>query len=193
MLDAFEAQHPAVRVVRMRTSLVFQRAAAAQIHRLFLGRLLPWHLPRPLRLVPAVQTLQFQATHADDIADAYARVVTNPVSGAFNVAAEPSLDPEVIADAVGGRRVPMTRSLLRLLASASYALRLQPSEPGWLDMATSTPLMDASRIRDELGWTPRWSSVAALNELLDGIGDGAGGTTPPLHSRHGDPSALDAT
>src|SRR6185312_1198308 len=45
LLDSFEAAHPDVRVMRLRTSLVFQRAAASEIHRLFLGRLLPWHLP----------------------------------------------------------------------------------------------------------------------------------------------------
>jgi nucleoside-diphosphate-sugar epimerase len=183
MLDTFEAEHPRTRVVRMRTSLVFQRSAASRIHRLFLGPFLPWHLPRSLRIVPGVSSLQFQATHADDVADAYLRVITSEVAGPFNVAAEPVLDPAVIADAVGGRTVPMSRALLRTITSMSYAVHLQPTEPGWIDMATRSPLMDASRVRDEVGWLPRHSSVSALRELLDGIGDGAGGTTPPLHPR----------
>jgi nucleoside-diphosphate-sugar epimerase len=183
MLDSFEADHPALRLVRMRTSLVFQRPAASEIHRLFLGRFLPWRLPRPLRLVPRFDSLQFQATHADDIADAYVRVIKAPVRGAFNVAAEPVLDPTTIAAAVGGRTVPLPRLAVRVAASATYAARLQPSEPGWLDMATSGPLMDCRRVADEVGWTPTRSSVDALAELLAGMGDGAGGPTVPLHAR----------
>jgi nucleoside-diphosphate-sugar epimerase len=167
----------------MRTSLVFQRGASSQIHRLFMGRLLPWHLPRPLRFVPNLPTLKFQATHADDIADAYHRALQRDVRGPFNVAAEPVLSPDVIAAAVNGRTLPMPRVLLRTAAAASFRLRIQPSEEGWLDMATQTPVMDVSRARAELGWSETRTSVEALTELLDGIGDGAGDDTLPLHPR----------
>ena len=183
-LDRFEAEHPDSRVVRMRTSLVFQRSAASEIHRIFLGRLLPWHLPRPLRLVPQLARLRFQATHADDVAAAYRLAIMSDAAGAFNVAAEPVLTPTVIARAVGGRTVPMPHAAVRAALAASYRLRLQPSEPGWLDMAANTPVMNTHRARDELGWAPRLSSLDALVELLDGIGDGAGDATIPLHPRH---------
>lgn len=183
MLDEFEVEYPDVRVVRMRTSLVFQREAASEIHRLFLGRFLPWHLPRPLRLIPNLSTLQFQATHADDIADAYVRVTRQQVRGAFNVAAEPVLDTRRIAEAVNGRPIPISRSLLRFATATSYRMRLQPTEPGWLDLATGTPLMDTTRIRSEVGWSPVHSSVDTLKELLGGMGDGAGGATVPLRGR----------
>ena len=103
MLDVIEHDHPGLRLVRLRTSLVFQRAAASEVHRLFLGRLMPWHLPRPLRIVPGLRRLVFQATHADDIASAYVQALTRDVSGPFNIAAEPALTPQVIAEAVGGR------------------------------------------------------------------------------------------
>ena len=183
MLDQFERLHPDIRVVRMRTSLVFQRAAASEIHRLFLGRLLPWHLPRLARLVPNLDTLQFQATHADDIATAYVRAITTDASGAFNVAAEPVLTPALISAAVHGRTLPMTEGIMRAAAAITYRLRLQPSEPGWLDMATRTPLMDTGRAHRELGWEPSRTSIDALTELLDGIGDGAGADTIPLQPR----------
>src|SRR5947209_848735 len=46
ILDAFEAAHPAVRVVRLRPGLIFKRDAATGIRRLFAGPLLPSPLVR---------------------------------------------------------------------------------------------------------------------------------------------------
>jgi nucleoside-diphosphate-sugar epimerase len=109
--------------------------------------------------------------------------ITSQVVGAFNVAAEPVLTPAVIAEAVGGRTLPVPEGVLRALAAAAYRLRIQPSEPGWLDMATHAPLMDTGRATEELGWVPARTSVEALTELLDGIGDGAGDHTVPLQPR----------
>lgn len=183
MLDQLEPAHPELDVVRMRTSLIFQRRAASEVHRLFLGRLAPWHLPRFLRLVPDRPTLTAQATHADDVADAYRRAVTMPVRGAFNIAAEPALTGRLLAEATGGRAIPMPTALLRAGAGLTHRLRLQPAEAGWLDMATRTPLMDTTRAREVLGWSPQRSSLEAVRELLDGIGDGAGDDTVPLAPR----------
>jgi nucleoside-diphosphate-sugar epimerase len=183
MLDDVEQRHPELRVVRLRTSLVFQRAAASEVHRLFLGSLMPWHLPRPMRAVPGLRRLAFQATHAQDIADAYVLALTRDVRGAFNIAADPVLTPKVIADAVGGRVLPLPEVLLREAVTVGYKTHLVPAEVGWLDMATQTPVMDTSRARSELGWSERVSSVDALRELLDGIGDGAGYPTPALAPR----------
>ena len=50
-------------------------------------------------------------------------------------------------------------------------------------MATQTPLLDTTRARRELGWSEVRSSVDTLTELLDAIGDGAGGPTPALAPR----------
>ncbi|MCU1360663.1 MAG: nad-dependent epimerase/dehydratase [Ilumatobacteraceae bacterium] len=183
MLDAVELLHPDLRITRMRTSLVFQRAAASEIHRLFLGALLPWHLPRFARLVPNSERLAFQATHADDVADAYVSAVKRNLGGAFNIAADPVLTGDVIAKAVGGRAVPLPMYLIRTAMQAGYMARMQPAEAGWLDMAVQTPIMDTRRARDELDWSPVVSSTAALVELLHGIGEGFGIGTAPLQPR----------
>ena len=111
------------------------------------------------------------------------QALARDVTGAFNVAAEPTLTMRRIAEAVAGRVVPVPTSALRTAVSVSYAARIQPSEPGWLDMALQAPLMDTSRARRELEWTERTSAVAALTELLNGIGDGAGYPTPALRPR----------
>jgi hypothetical protein len=75
--------------------------------------------------------------------------------------------------------------LLRSAANAAWRLRLQPSPPGWVDMALGVPIMSTARARDELGWSPRHSSRDALLELLAGFRDSAGGDTPRLSPRAG--------
>ena len=72
-------------------------------------------------------------------------------------------------------------------ASRSWRLRLQPTEPSWLDMALGVPLMDTARARSELGWRPRYRSDEALVDLLHGMRDGAAYDTPPLERRAGGP------
>jgi UDP-glucose 4-epimerase len=69
---------------------------------------------------------------------------------------------------------------MRIGALASFHLRLQPTEPGWLDMGLGVPIMDTSRIRRELGWEPKRTAVEAFEELFDGMREGAGLETPPL-------------
>jgi UDP-glucose 4-epimerase len=115
------------------------------------------------------------------VADAYRRaIVTDGARGAFNVAADPVIDGDMLGRLLDARPVNVPGRLLRALATLSWRARLQPSEPGWLDMGLSVPLMDTSRARDELGWTPRHGADDALLELLDGMRAGAGHPTPPL-------------
>lgn len=183
MLDRFERDRPGVRVVRMRPGLIFKREAATGIRRLFAGPLLPSPLLRRelIPFVPDVPRLRFQAVHSRDVGEAYRLAIVSPdAHGAFNVAADPVLDPRVLAETLGARPVPLRAGLLRMAADVSWRLRLQPSPPGWVDLAFAVPLMDTSRARAELGWTPRRTSVEALLELLGGLRDGADFPTPPL-------------
>jgi UDP-glucose 4-epimerase len=136
---------------------------------------------RLIPVIPAHPRLVFQAVHSYDVGEAYRLAVVNDgASGAFNVAAEPVLDPDELARALGARKLPVHGGLLRRAASLSYMLRLQPSEPGWLDMGLAVPVMDTTRARTELGWRPERSATNALLDLLKGIQEGAGLDTPPL-------------
>jgi nucleoside-diphosphate-sugar epimerase len=184
LLNVFEAEHPDVRAVRLRPALKFKREAASEIRRYFAGPLLPNPLLHPDRIpiVPDTPRLVFQAVHTDDVADAYRRAVVSDVSGAFNVAAEPVLDPDRLSELLGARKLPVSQRVLRAAAALTWRARLQPTPEGWLDMALLTPIMDVSRAREELGWTPLHGADEALRELLVGLHEGAGFPTAPLHA-----------
>jgi UDP-glucose 4-epimerase len=191
-LDAFEAAHPDVRVVRLRPALIFQRGAASEIRRLFVGPALPNRLVRRelVPFVPRHPRLRVQAVHADDVADAYRRAVVSDARGAFNVAADPVLDGDVLAEALGARAIDVPARLLRAGAALTWRLRLQPTPEGWVDMGLGVPLMDTARARSELGWAPRRSAMEAFLSLFEGLREAAGGPTPPLEARAGGPGRV---
>lgn len=188
-LDTFQQRHPGIRVVRLRPGLVFKREAAAGIRRAFLGPLLPNPLVRPelLPLLPDVPALRVQGVHSLDLGRAYALAVTGTVQGAFNIAADPVLDLALVARRIGARPVRVPAGALRGLLAAVWRLRLEPTEPGWIELGLRAPLMSTARARDVLGWTPRHTADDALFELLDGLREGAGAPTPPLSPTTGGP------
>lgn len=181
-LDRFEAGNPGTRVVRLRPALIFKDEAATEIRRLFVGPFLPNFLLRRglLWALPRIDRLRFQAVHSEDVGRAYLRAVLADAEGAFNIAAAPPLSPEELAERMGVRSFPVPARLVRRLADLSWQLRLQPTPPGWLDMALNVPLMSSVRAREELGWEPRHSSIEALEELVEGMREGRGAGTPPL-------------
>ncbi len=183
-LDRFEADNRGTRVVRLRPALIFKDEAATEIRRLFVGPFLPNFLLRRrlLLALPRVDRLRFQAVHSEDVGRAYLRAVLADVDGAFNIAAEPPLSPEEMAERIGVRSFPVPARVVRRLADLSWRMRLQPTPPGWLDMARNVPLMSSDRAREELGWEPRHSGVEALEELLEGLREGHGAKTPPLEA-----------
>ena len=190
MLDRFEAEHSHMRVVRMRPALIFKRGAASEIRRYFAGPLLPRALLRRDRvpIMPDVQGLEFQAVHSLDVGEAFRLAIESDARGAFNVAAEPILTTGRIATLLDARQIRVPMRVLRAFMAATYAARLQPTEPGWLDLACGSPLMDTTRIQRELGWHPRHSAIDAVAELLDGIGRDQGIETPPLSGKEAVPA-----
>ncbi len=191
-LDALEQAHPERRVVRIRPGVVLQEQAASSLARYFLGPFVPQSLVRRalLPVVPRVPELAIQAVHAADVARAFALAATTPVTGAFNVAAEPVLDPQSLAALLGAKQVPVPRRLARAVVDVTWRLHVQPTDPGWVDLGTLGPLMDTTRAHEVLGWRPEHDAGEALLEVVDGMARGAGADTPVLRPRAGGPKRL---
>jgi UDP-glucose 4-epimerase len=192
LLDEFERDFPAVRTVRLRPGLIFKREAAAEIRRYFAGPLMPGWLARPelIPVVPDIEGLVFQAVHSYDVGDAYRLAIVRDVRGAFNVAADPVLDADELADLLGARKVAVPAGAVRAAAEATWKAHAQPTPPGWVDMALNVPVMNTARAREELGWTPRRSSRDALMDLLHGLRNGDGADTAPLAPGAGGPARV---
>ncbi|MCU1479782.1 MAG: epimerase [Subtercola sp.] len=113
------------------------------------------------------------------------RAIHLGAAGAFNLAAEPVLHPQTIAHAIGASRsIPFSARAARFLVGLTWRLRLQSTDPGWVDIAVTVPLMSTERARDVLGWIPEIPATDALKEVVDGVGQHARLTaSPPLRGK----------
>jgi UDP-glucose 4-epimerase len=189
LLDGLERRAPELRIVRLRPGLIFKAEAASEIRRLFAGPFLPGFLVRKqlVALLPRVPRLRFQAVYSRDVGEAYRQAVVRDVHGAFNIAAEPEIGVQELCEFFGARSFPLPARALRSAADLSWKLRLQPSPPGWVDLALGAPMMDTGRARAQLGWEPTMDSMQALDDLLRGMRNAEGAPTPPLEPTAGGP------
>jgi nucleoside-diphosphate-sugar epimerase len=184
-LDQYERDHrgAGVLITRMRPGFIVQRAAASGLMRYVLPGYLPMRLVPLLPVLPLDRKLAIPLVHADDVADAFARAIERRIGGAFNVAAEPPLSRDDVAEALGAKALHVPSALLGVAVDLSWRVRLQPIDRGWLDMAFSVPLLDCARAVRELDWQPRWSSTSALADVITGVRRGAHDDSPPLRPR----------
>ena len=185
LLDAYERGHPdgGVRIARMRPGIVLQREAGSALLRYGLPAYVPAWALRALPVLPVDRRLVIPIVHTDDVADAVVRVLHRGATGAFNLAAEPTVTRADLATALGARPVHVPAPVLRALLGLTWRARVQPLDPGWLDLGLAAPLMDTTRARAELGWSPTVDSRAALAEAVEGMRDEAGTASPVLRPR----------
>ncbi|MDQ4040067.1 MAG: NAD-dependent epimerase/dehydratase family protein [Actinomycetota bacterium] len=184
LLDAYLARHrEGMRIARMRPAFVLQRDAGSALLRYGVPGFVPAAAVRLLPVLPLDRRLVVQGVHPDDLADAVVRVLERGSTGAFNVAAEPPLTRADFAAVLRAVPIHFPASLLRGITSLTWRARLQPLDPGWIDLAFRVPLMDAGRARAELGWQPTTDSRQALTDAVAGMAEAAGTASPVLRPR----------
>ena len=171
-------------VLRVRPGIVLQPAAAAEIARFFLGPLVPTSLVRPalIPVLPWPRGLRGQIVHADDLADALVRGLLARTTGGLNVATEPLVTRSLVAQLLAARPVDVPPAAVRALAGGTWRAHLQPSEPGWLDMAMQVPVLDTGKARG-LGWAPARPAGEVLRDFLAALAAGRGASSPALTPR----------
>ncbi|WP_244931165.1 NAD-dependent epimerase/dehydratase family protein [Nocardioides sp. W7] len=181
LLDA--AEGGTTTITRMRPGIIGQRSAGSALLRYGVPAAVPSRVLGMLPVLPLDRRLRIPVVHADDVADAFARVLDRRPGGAFNLAAPDPLTAAAIAAAFGARLVHVPSSVLRPAMAAAWHLRLQQVDAGWLDLAFALPLLDSGRARTELGWTPTRTAVETFAEVVDGMRTGASAPTPVLRPR----------
>lgn len=183
VLDAHEVANPELIVTRLRPGIVGQRLAGSALLRYGLPGFIPARAISLLPLLPLDRRLAIPMVHADDVANAIARVLESRSPGAFNLASEPPITTESIAEALSAKPIHVPALAVRAAMSLSWHARLQQVDPGWLDLGYSVPLLDTGRAFRELGWSPTHDAVAVLEETIAGMREGASGHTAVLRPR----------
>jgi UDP-glucose 4-epimerase len=183
LLDEFARQHPDIVVSRTRPGIIGQRAAASAQLRYFVPAVVPATALSWIAVLPLDRDIALSVVHADDVAAAITLELQARVGGAFNLAAGPPVRAADLAAVLGSRHLHVPAAAMRVAASLSWHLRLQQVDPGWVDLATHVPVLDSARARAELGWQPRFTPVATLHEVVDGMRDRAHGPSPALRRR----------
>ena len=182
-LDAWEREHPDVLVTRMRPGIVGQKAAGSALLRYAVPGMVPARVLRWLPALPLDRRLEVPVVHADDLADAVLRALEQRVGGPFNLSAEPPVDVEIVAAALGARIVHVPARVLRAAVAGAWRARLEQLDPGWIDLAYSVPLLDISRAEEVLGWRARHSAVDVIEEVVEGMSAARSGPSPALRRR----------
>jgi len=107
-----------------------------------------------------------QFVHEDDTAEAFYLAATKNVSGAFNLAADEGLRYSELAKELGKPFVTIPAWFIYSLVETLYRLRLLPFGKAQLDYIRYPLSMDVTKIQEELGFTPKYTSRQTLHSFL---------------------------
>lgn len=125
-------------------------------------------LPLPVPM-PAPE-VKMQFIHEDDVGQALLRcVLADGPPGAYNIAGEGILTGADVARELGLTPIPLPARAVHAAARAAVALPKPPFVPpatDWVEALSHPAIMDTSKAKRELGWTPRYTALEALRETI---------------------------
>jgi nucleoside-diphosphate-sugar epimerase len=131
--------------------------------RALLGR--PRRLPIPVPL-PAPGH-RFQFVHESDVGRALQQCIVGAgPPGAYNIAGDGVLTVADLVRELGGFPVTLPAAVSQLPARAAARLPFLPPVAEWVEAVSRPVIMDTTRARELLGWTPRYTGLEALRESL---------------------------
>ncbi len=173
MLDDEAQSHPELDTYLLRPSIVVGPHTVGGKGELPepLARLLrriggsPWRLPVP---VPAVvPDVPVQLVHEDDVGRALVQcIVAAGPPGAYNIAADDLLSAVDIARELGLLPLAVPGRPAQEAARLLARLPALPSAAQWVEAFSHPAVMDTTRAKLELDWTPRHSALEALRSAL---------------------------
>ena len=146
-----------------------------------LAEAMPWNqLPGPVkRVAQALPLLKppfpdpgtpLQLVHHDDVAAAIALAATTSAPpGAYNIAADGVLSMSDVAETLGARPFRMPRAAASAASDIIARLPFVPSALEWLHVGRTSVVMDTTKAKSSLGWTPKYTAAETLSALGEAI------------------------
>jgi UDP-glucose 4-epimerase len=115
-------------------------------------------------LYPSPARSYYQFLWDSDLVDAYATILTQGLTGIYNIAPVDHTSVEEIATMNGARLVSGPLRLLKTGANLMFRLRLAPFSGHWVTLGD--PLLDSHFLRSTTSWRPSTSSAEALQKYI---------------------------
>jgi nucleoside-diphosphate-sugar epimerase len=165
--------HPSVALYLLRPPIVLGPNAVgakdvlpgplAPLGRRLFGR--PRRLPVPVPMLVPEHPLQF--VHEEDVGRALQLCVVGAgPAGAYNIAGDGVLTAGDVAREFGALPIRMPAAPAQAAAKAMARLPFLPPAAEWIEAASRPSIMDTTRAREQLGWTPRFTGLEALRDTL---------------------------
>lgn len=156
-LDEFCATHTAWRVARLRPHAILGPHAQPYLRALLATPFYP-RLPTPLP--------DTQCVHEDDVVQAIALCLHRRAHGAFNLACADAASFRSMHARLHRWALPLPATIARAALRYAWWRKEFGTEPSWFDGLYGSLVVDSSRARRELGWQPRYDSVASIIDSL---------------------------
>ncbi len=138
-------------------------------------------VPLPV-LTPPVPV---QFIHQEDVGQAFLLCIVGAgAPGVYNITGDGVLSGAQLLRELGFMPIPAPGALLRATARGVAAVPFAPAFAGWAEAMSHPSIMDASKAKDKLGWKPRYTSLEALRDTLNGRSSGPAplGRVPPART-----------
>jgi len=156
-LDGFEAEHPALRLVRLRPHVILGPQSQPFLRALLRYPLYPL-LPDPQPVV--------QCVHEEDVADAVRLALRSEAHGAFNLACSDSASFRTMQRHAHWLPLPLPHTIVSAMLRLGWRWFGWGTDPVWLDMIRHSLVLDTARARRELGWKPAHDSYKSVLNAL---------------------------
>ena len=146
-----------------------------------LADVMPWNqLPGAVRRITQALPLlkppfpdpgtPLQLVHHDDVATAIALAATTSAPpGAYNLAGDGVVSMSTVVKALGARPLRVPRLAVTAASAIVARLPFVPSALEWLHVGRTSVVMDTTKAKTQLGWTPRHTAAETLSALAESV------------------------
>lgn len=111
-----------------------------------------------------------QLVHHDDVATAIALAATTSAPpGAYNLAGDGVVSMSDVATELGARPVRVPRVAATAASAMIARLPFVPSVLEWLHVGRTSVVMDTTKAKTQLGWSPRHTAAETLSALAESV------------------------